>query len=343
MTTGEDGEICLVSIHAPRAGRDDGFAFRVKIQAVSIHAPRAGRDAMACRRRRCARFQSTRPARGATGRLPDYGSQCLVSIHAPRAGRDVQPEVNASDPRVSIHAPRAGRDVRHQPNVLEDEMFQSTRPARGATREAASSRTGATVSIHAPRAGRDSRAHAPLALWPCFNPRAPRGARLEAGPLSRPATWFQSTRPARGATRILFCSSSRRCVSIHAPRAGRDQTAQACHLRPHVSIHAPRAGRDHFGRTPATLRRVSIHAPRAGRDIDQRNDSADSAVSIHAPRAGRDSPPAASPRCTSVSIHAPRAGRDRVRLNQLSRLSLHSTFREPIPAQAAAHPQTIRE
>src|SRR5664280_1248988 len=78
-------------------------------------------------------------------------------------------------------------------------MFQSTLPARGATRRACITRTlfafqstlparGATlvnatlsplwlVSIHAPRAGSDVTASLPSTPTPGFNPRSPRGER----------------------------------------------------------------------------------------------------------------------------------------------------------------------
>ena len=61
----------VVSIHAPRAGRDFLRGELFISNKVSIHAPRAGRDADRCN--------------GAH----EHG----VSIHAPRAGRD--PYINA--------------------------------------------------------------------------------------------------------------------------------------------------------------------------------------------------------------------------------------------------------
>ena len=56
---------------------------------------------------------------------------------------------------------------------------------------------------------------------------------------------FQSTRPVRGATAFKSEGHNTLCVSIHAPRAGRDLWTHS-HSYPHsnVSIHAPRAGRD---------------------------------------------------------------------------------------------------
>ena len=82
-------------------------------------------------------------------------------------------------------------------------------------------------------------------LLMCFNPRAPCGARPRSPVPVAHSSWFQSTRPMRGAT---YGECSRRAalhVSIHAPRAGRDLSS--CPLIGgvgRVSIHAPRAGRD---------------------------------------------------------------------------------------------------
>src|SRR5947209_6152753 len=78
-------------------------------------------------------------------------------------------------------------------------MFQSTRPARGAT-----------VAVP----DKDMRHR-------CFNPRAPRGARPYILAM-RKFEEFQSTRPARGATDVRGQRHRPDGVSIHAPRAGRD-------------------------------------------------------------------------------------------------------------------------
>ena len=81
----------MISIHAPREGRDHGFSL------LSSHS---------------SPFQSTRPVRGATDQqLAPRPQQRDISIHAPREGRDhdVQ-ERQALTLRISIHAPREGRD-----------------------------------------------------------------------------------------------------------------------------------------------------------------------------------------------------------------------------------------
>jgi len=186
--------------HAPRAGRDDRNDHQRHHGHVSIHAPRAGRD-------------------GARFRLPATDQ---VSIHAPRAGRDhlhpVQPHAQASfNPR----APRGAR-LRNNNIPLSVSLFQSTRPARGATYIRLQPEQGGGVSIHAPRAGRDHPPILPRGFLACFNPRAPRGARPSRTYSASAFVLFQSTRPARGATGAPRRAEFRRQVSIHAPRAGRD-------------------------------------------------------------------------------------------------------------------------
>ena len=60
--------IIIISIHAPRVGRDKMFLHSAPCETISIHAPRVGRDL-----------------------LPWYIMWVEnISIHAPRVGRDVR-------------------------------------------------------------------------------------------------------------------------------------------------------------------------------------------------------------------------------------------------------------
>ena len=80
-------------------------------------------------------FQSTLPARGATG-CEMWLEQYLT---------------------ISIHAPRTGSDINGLNAAFNQCAFQSTLPARGATgAERLSNQTG-RISIHAPRTGSDGR------------------------------------------------------------------------------------------------------------------------------------------------------------------------------------------
>ena len=223
-------ELLMVSIHAPRTGRDAhgiGSGRRVFQSTRPVRGATSGRTA---RYVDLVRFQSTRPVRGATYRFSDASVMPTgVSIHAPRTGRD----------RVSSSSIRSIR------------MFQSTRPVRGATSTLDEQVASLAVSIHAPRTGRDAfrgitrqrcyRCFNPRAPYGarhdrvdngvhrwrgCFNPRAPHGARRRVLRQCSADGMFQSTRPARGATRVRLCNAKLlRHVSIHAPRAGRDVDA----------------------------------------------------------------------------------------------------------------------
>ena len=78
-------------------------------------------------------FQSTRPMRGATHLAEDFYFVLGVSIHAPHAGRDGRKSSRSSVQ--SCFNPRApcGARLEFGKVGIEFQMFQSTRPMRGAT------------------------------------------------------------------------------------------------------------------------------------------------------------------------------------------------------------------
>jgi len=79
----------FISIHAPRVGRDYDDAAAILTGAISIHAPRVGRDIASTKYgANLQQFQSTRPAWGATEKVPEHDPGEEISIHAPRVGRD---------------------------------------------------------------------------------------------------------------------------------------------------------------------------------------------------------------------------------------------------------------
>ena len=179
---------------------------------------------MTTTRRATARHFNPRAPRGARpfsrcrhGRLCDYFN--------PRAPRGARPcPIWAPLPELDFNprAPRGARQFHHGLAVHLNE-FQSTRPARGATRVLKGQPAEVVISIHAPREGRDGRrVCCPLDYEPDFNPRAPRGARL-------PTTWWRKScsyfnpRAPRGARRAGQGKPDvLPCISIHAPLAGRD-------------------------------------------------------------------------------------------------------------------------
>ena len=218
----------LISIHAPRTGSDrpaDGGCRRGgDFNPRSPHGERPWLCAPCFRYRRyfnprsphgerrngcCVSgaglsFQSTLPARGATNTVEWWEACCKISIHAPRTGSDQSgarsgngtENFNPRSPhgerparlspadarrRISIHAPRTGSDL----------LFRALRRAH------------IVISIHAPRTGSDM---AMSWTWSAATP-------------------FQSTLPARGATRKIKPPGCVSAISIHAPRTGSDDTS----------------------------------------------------------------------------------------------------------------------
>ena len=104
-----------------------------------------------------AQFQSTHPARDATA--PDTLEMIgvMISIHASREGCDPNP-------------------VAAIPAIL---VFQSTHPARDATITGGRYAKHRVISIHASREGCDTDMGAWCSIDMHFNPRIPRGMRLQ--------------------------------------------------------------------------------------------------------------------------------------------------------------------
>ena len=102
---------------------------------------------------------------------------------------------------ISIHPPRAGRDDPDKISSAELDEFQSTRPVRGGT----------------------------LTSWNCgrlrtFQSTRPVRGGTRTAAKSRPLLLlFQSTRPVRGGTFLEQWPTAKIDISIHPPRAGRDQ------------------------------------------------------------------------------------------------------------------------
>ena len=195
-----------VSIHAPRTGRDlTPGNWHPARRRFNPRAPHGARHTSADAHSPCRRFQSTRPARGATEGRPVSAQTIEVSIHAPRTGRDHCHYTSLL--AVACFNPRAPHGARPLPlHILTGSgLFQSTRPARGAT-----------LCQHPPR---------PQAAR--FNPRAPHGARRHhVGTINNVAGRFNPRAPhgARHAAREL--KEEQPNVSIHAPRTGRDRHLQ---------------------------------------------------------------------------------------------------------------------
>ena len=151
-------------------------------------------------------FQSTLPARGATKTAEaDYKKLQFQSTLPARGATTVIINSNLNPEAFQSTLPARGA-TDYDVVTCNYVIFQSTLPARGATANARPS--AATASYFNPHSPRGER-HCPVTWWPRrrnFNPHSPRGERPGAGSQRVRPCAFQSTLPARGATRycVLF-------------------------------------------------------------------------------------------------------------------------------------------
>ena len=157
-------------------------------------------------------FQSTLPARGATG----------PAGHQPCAKR------------FQSTLPARGATAAAGDNVAQLVLFQSTLPARGATLAQCLRDLVFAVSIHAPREGSDHDPWAQCARPRCFNPRSPRGERPRHIGIALGIRCFNPRSP-RGERQMRIPEARRtELVSIHAPREGSDRGGHKCLIRCHL-------------------------------------------------------------------------------------------------------------
>ena len=214
-----------VSIHAPRTGRDDAHSNpQLRSGCFNPRAPHGARPPTPMHVISASRFQSTRPARGATSASIIWAMvRPGFNPRAPHGARHPVVAVSALDLPVSIHAPRTERD-RAPCGVPWAPACFNPRAPHGARRHLRLVLLlDPLVSIHAPRTGRDGLSSRRARRCPCrFNPRAPHGARQVGD-----ASWtgnmrFQSTRPARGATLDVWTQFiGTTCFNPRAPHGAR--------------------------------------------------------------------------------------------------------------------------
>ena len=191
-------------------------------------------------------FQSTLPARGATVRaMKKYREKEDFNPRSPHGERPWQDWQNEPDKAFQSTLPARGATAISNAELPVIVTFQSTLPARGATRPRDILELFFTHfnprSPHGERLARETQ-------WTRakhFNPRSPHGERRfhqqdfhvrvgisihaprtgsdGSGRLqAKSAFVFQSTLPARGATRYTLISTGASDISIHAPRTGSD-------------------------------------------------------------------------------------------------------------------------
>ena len=169
---------------------------------------------------------------------------------------------------ISIHAPRTGSDAADYRANTADDKFQSTLPARGATRARVYARTFITFQSTLPARGATLYHSCLVVTIRNFNPRSPHGER----PAVR-CCWLRDDRD----------------FNPRSPHGERQSwNVPTCDKFP-ISIHAPRTGSD--GMPPTKMVRyccISIHAPRTGSDAEMEREAEKEDISIHAPRTGSD-------------------------------------------------------
>ena len=168
------------------------------------------------------------------------------------------------------------------------------------------------VSIHAPREGSDSSSYAAGKSVKCFNPRPPRGERLALPSYTGPNRVFQSTPPARGATRLrrpsVGCAFSfnprpprgeRRCdylalgcaTQCFNPRPPRGERRFLCMIVTHPELFQstpPARGATSNTNQPTHTKEFQSTPPARGATKAHYSLRLDAPVSIHAPREGSD-------------------------------------------------------
>ena len=146
-------------------------------------------------------FQSTLPAREATSVARDCKGSVHFNPRFPRGKRPPHQHQYRCDTPISIHASREGSDGKGFEFIHGLAIFQSTLPAREATRTVTPSETRIVhfnprfprgkrlgkallhaaeniISIHASREGSDRNLLSLTFAYAHFNPRFPRGKRL---------------------------------------------------------------------------------------------------------------------------------------------------------------------
>ena len=124
------------------------------------------------------------------------------------------------------------------------------------------------ISIHAPREGSDRRRKAALRIIWYFNPRSPRGERLQLAADKLGEFTFQSTLPARGATCARYPGSRVDC-EFQSTLPARGATVAIRHSITFYKFQSTLPARGATaGKVAADLDSViSIHAPREGSDL----------------------------------------------------------------------------
>ena len=259
-----------------------------------------------------------------------------ISIHAPRTGSDERCDCGCSQTDISIHAPRTGSDrtLRNLVNIVNS--FQSTLPARGATRYHFFRRLSNVISIHAPRTGSDCTRWMPCPATAYFNPRSPHGERRDIITAGRDDACDFNPRSPHGERRLygsharrlhhfnprsphgerhiqMFIGFARQRFQSTLPARGATARLWVQLSARSISIHAPRTGSDQGASSrPSTSLSFQSTLPARGATIKQGHTPGKERFQSTLPARGATVGPQSDAPFISISIHAPRTGSDAV-------------------------------
>ena len=329
----------VISIHAPRTGSDGGVPERHRApinfnprsphgerrsperpaagrSGISIHAPRTGSDRPQPADAHGSRFQSTLPARGATGAL--RRGHLRVHHFNPRSPHGERPSVTL--PRCCIMGFQSTLPARGATRLIDETVaicpFQSTLPARGATWEDIETvQQLVRISIHAPRTGSDAGHQNGATLRCYFNPRSPHGERRPTRNTTSPTAHFNPRSPHGERPRLTRAGSGPSHFNPRSPHGERlpplDEVKGLLVFQSTLPARGATGGVPERHRAPLNFNPRSPHGERQSssgrRPAERRFQSTLPArgatrallracpvcmISIHAPRTGSDLPSA---------------------------------------------------
>ena len=171
------------------------------LQAISIHAPRTGSDPKHPVRFIAQINFNPRSPHGERRLLLQSNIKSIrISIHAPRTGSDMAIASFTTPPGISIHAPRTGSDDFFLSAAAARKYFNPRSPHGERLRLDFSGAHRAVISIHAPRTGSDEAIHRIYTVAIEFQSTLPARGATRADSYIICTSKFQSTLPARGAT-----------------------------------------------------------------------------------------------------------------------------------------------
>ena len=188
------------------------------------------------------------------------------------------------------------------------------------------------ISIHAPRTGSDARQRLHCPRRADFNPRSPHGERPDRNIANSVSCPFQSTLPARGATKSVHVCVFHHQFQSTLPARGATQKRPRVRFSPSISIHAPRTGSDiTFFRVRPAQTYFNPRSPHGERPLGIFFHDSSEYFNPRSPHGERRSPNRHRRSSTLISIHAPRTGSDALLVAEADA----GRFQSTLPARGA--------